>query len=148
MKAYLTVGVPGSGKTSYAKKLQKSHKVFVIEGDVIRSELFGDASVYGRWDEVWSKVDELVENNVGRDLVLDGTFETTDLRAEAISLLRSYGYEDIEAIVFNPSLATCLSRNWTRTRVVPDYIVKEKYDRMQRDLPGIKSEGFEQVTFV
>jgi predicted kinase len=148
MKAYLTVGVPGSGKTSYAKKLQKSHKVFVIEGDVIRSELFGDASVYGRWNEVWSKVDELVENNVGRDLVLDGTFETTDLRAEAISLLRSYGYEDIEAIVFNPSLATCLSRNWTRTRVVPDYIVKEKYERMQRDLPEIESEGFEQVTFV
>jgi len=148
MKAFLTVGVPGSGKTAYAKQLQKTLKVFVIEGDVIRSELFGDASIYGRWGEIWSKIDELVEDNVGRDIVLDGTFETADLRAEAVSLLRSYGYDDIEAMVFNPSVATCLSRNWSRERDVPDYIVKEKYERMQRDLPKIKGEGFSRITFI
>jgi predicted kinase len=147
MNAWVLSGVPGSGKTTFAKKLAAQTNSFLIEGDAIRAELFGDASIYGRWIEVWSKIDELVEENVGRDLILDGTFETKDLRVEAISLLRSYGYENIEVIVFNPSLATCLSRNWSRDRNVPDYIVKEKYERMQRDLPRIKEEGFSGITF-
>ncbi len=147
MNAWVLSGVPGSGKTTFAKKLAAQTNSFLIEGDAIRAELFGDASIYGRWIEVWSKIDELVEENVGRDLILDGTFETKDLRVEAISLLRSYGYENIEVIVFNPSLATCLSRNWSRDRNVPDYIVKEKYERMQRDLPRIKEEGFSRITF-
>lgn len=148
MIARVLCGAPGSGKTTFAKKLAAQTNSFLIEGDAIRAELFGDASIYGRWIEVWSKIDELVEENVGRDLILDGTLETKDLRVEAISLLRPYGYENIEVIVFNPSLATCLSRNWSRDRNVPDYIVKEKYERMQRDLPRIEEEGFSKVTFV
>jgi predicted kinase len=148
MDAYVMVGIPGSGKTTYARGLAKETNAVLVEGDAIRAELFGDASIYGRWDEVWSKIDETVEDNAGSDLILDGTFETASLRAEALALLRSYGYTDVHLIVMQTSLATALARNWERKRNVPDYIAKEKFDRLQKSLPSIQNEGFSKVTFV
>jgi predicted kinase len=141
-------GIPGSGKTTYAKDLEKQANAFLVEGDAIRSKLFGDASIYGRWGEVWQEIDRLVEENAGRTLVLDGTFETTELRSEALSLLNSYGYDEVNLIVMYTSLSTALARNWTRKRKVPDYVVKEKHSRMEKDLPNVGNEGFATVTFV
>ncbi len=141
-------GIPGSGKTTYARDLANKTKAYLIEGDAIRSKLFGDASIYGRWGEVWQEVDRMVEENAGRTLVLDGTFETTELRSEALSLLNSYGYEEVNLVIMDTSLPVALARNWTRRRKVPDYVVKEKHSRMEKDLPGVGNEGFATVTFV
>jgi predicted kinase len=148
MNAFLMCGIPGSGKTTYARNLAKETNSVLIEGDAIRAELFGDASVYGRWDEVWGKIDEMVEDNAGSNLILDGTFETSSLRAEALSLLKSYGYTDAHLIVMETSLATALARNWVRKRKVPDYVVREKYARFQMNLPRVHGEGFTTVTRV
>ncbi len=148
MNAFLMCGIPGSGKTTYARDLANKTNAYLIEGDAIRSKLFGDASVYGRWGEVWQEVDRMVEENAGRTLVLDGTFETTELRSEALSLLNSYGYGEVNLVIMDTSLPTALARNWTRKRNVPDYIVKEKHSRMEKDLPGVGNEGFATVTFV
>jgi predicted kinase len=148
MNAYVMCGIPGSGKTTYARDLAKQTNAFLIEGDAIRSKLFGDASVYGRWGEVWQEVDRLVEENASKTLVLDGTFETTELRSEALSLLNSYGYNEVNLVVMDTSLPTALARNWNRKRNVPDYIVKEKHSRMEKDLIGVGNEGFATITFV
>ncbi len=148
MKAYVLIGIPGAGKSSYAKKLAETENAVIISGDDIRSELYGSAEIQGDWGEIWGRVEELVIESCGVPVVLDGTHCRKDYRAEAVTLLRSYGYDRVEAIVMETSLATCLARNFKRERNVPDYIVKQMHSDLQRSLKTITEEDFECLHFV
>jgi predicted kinase len=149
MNAYVMVGAPGAGKSTYAKKLSETENAFVISGDDIRAELFGSAEIQGDWGQIWERIDELVSESCGMPIILDGTHYRKDYRQEAITLLRSYGYDKVEAIVMDASLATCLARNFQRReRNVPDYIVKEIHGKLQKSLKKIFEEDFDRIDFV
>jgi predicted kinase len=147
MQAFITVGAPGSGKTTYCDRFLRNN-FFIIEGDAVRTELFGSYPPRGQWGDVWVKVEELVEDNCGFNIVLDGTFETPDLRSEAIWMFKSYGYENVDALVFDRPLEVCLERNSNRRRKVPSYIIEEKHKRVQKHLPFIETEGFDSVKYI
>jgi predicted kinase len=52
-------------------------------------------------------------------------------------------------VVLNPSLATCLARNFQRAyRNVPDYVVKDMYENLQRSLNKIDLEDFDNISYV
>jgi predicted kinase len=147
--AFVMVGAPGAGKSTYAVKLAKERNAVIISGDDVRAELFGSAEIQGNWFAIWDRIVELVEGYSDRDIILDGTHYREDYRAEAVTMLRSYGYFNVEAVVVNPSLATCLARNFQRAdRNVPDYVVKEMHEKLQRSLKGINSEDFDRVSYV
>jgi len=147
--AFVMVGAPGAGKSTYADKLAKERNAVIISGDDVRAELFGSAEIQGNWFAIWDRIVELVEGYSDRDIILDGTHYREDYRAEAVTMLRSYGYFNVEAVVVNPSLATCLARNFQRAdRNVPDYVVKEMHEKLQRSLKGINSEDFDRVSYV
>jgi predicted kinase len=147
--AYIMVGAPGSGKSTYAAKLAQTENVYIISGDDIRQELYGSAEIQGNWVEIYDRIEEEVAAHCGQNIVLDGTHYRKDYRSEAISLVRSYGYDNIEAIVMDASLATCLARNFQRReRNVPDYIVSEMHEKLQRSLKGIFEEDFTRLNFV
>jgi predicted kinase len=146
--AFVLVGAPGAGKTTYAKKLAKTENAAVISLDNIRAELFGSADIQGNWWKIWDRVTELVEESVDRNVIIDGTFYREDYRAEAIAMLRSYGYWGVNAVVLNPSEAICLARNFQRTeRNVPDYAVKEMYQTLQKSLKNLDTEDFDNVIY-
>ena len=142
------VGAPGSGKTTYAKELADSKNAVVISGDDVRAELYGSADIQGNWSEIWERIDELVSESCGMSIILDGTHCRKDYRAEAFALLKSYGYERIEAIVMETTLATCLARNFKRDRNVPDYIVKQMHSDLQQSLKTITDEDFDSFNFI
>ena len=143
------VGAPGAGKSTYAAKLAKVENAVVISGDDVRAELFGSAEIQGDWDAIWSRIDELVAENAHRNIVLDGTHYRESYRAEAVTLLKSYGYDNIEAVILNPTLATCLARNFQRRdRNVPDYVVEKMYNELQSSLRTIDREPFDRLNYV
>ena len=147
--AFVMVGAPGSGKSTYAAKLAEIEDAVIISGDDIRAELFGSAEIQGNWFAIWDRIVELVEGYADRNVILDGTHYREDYRAEAITMLRSYGYFNVEAVVLNPSLATCLARNFQRAdRNVPDYVVKEMHEKLQRSLGKIDREDFDRIHYV
>lgn len=148
MKAFVMVGAPGSGKSTYATKLANTENAVVISGDDIRAELYGSPDIQGKWYEIWDRIDELVSEAGGVPIVLDGTHCRKDYRAEAIALLKSHGYSQVHAVVIDSSLATCLARNFQRSRHVPDYVIKEMHDNLQRSLKTIMEEDFETFSFV
>ncbi len=144
------VGTPGSGKSTKAEQIAKDHNAIIVSGDDIRSQLYGSAEIQGNWveihDEIENQVTAAAEKN--RPVILDGTHYRSSFRKEAIELLRSYGYEWVEAIVMNTTLATCLARNFKRERNVPDYVVKTMYEKLQSSLKYIPDENFDQVHFI
>jgi predicted kinase len=149
MNAYVMVGAPGSGKSTYAAKLAQTENAVIISGDDIRAELYGSAEIQGNWSEIWDRIDELVSESCGMPVILDGTHYRKDYREEAVTLLRSYGYSKVEAIVMDASLATCLARNFQRCeRNVPDYIVTEMHEKLQKSLREIFQENFDRIDFV
>jgi predicted kinase len=148
MNAFVMVGAPGSGKSTYAEKLAKLENAVIISGDDVRAELYGSADMLGNWGEIWERIDELVSEAGGVPVILDGTHCRKDYRAEAIALLKSHGYGRIEAVVIDSSLATCLARDFQRERHVPDYVIKEMHDNLQRSIKTIMEEDFETIHFV
>ena len=148
LTAYVMVGAPGSGKTTYAHELADSENAVVISGDDVRAELYGSAEIQGDWGEIWERIDEMVSESCGMPVILDGTHCREDYRAEAITLLRSYGYDKVEAIVMDATLPTCLARNFKRERNVPDYIVKQMHSDLQQSLPTITDEDFDSINFI
>jgi predicted kinase len=147
--AYIMVGAPGAGKSTYAQKLAETENAVIVSGDDVRAELYGSAEIQGNWFEIWDRIDELVSESCDMPIILDGTHYRKDYREEAIALLKSYGYDRVEAVVVNPTLATCLARNFTRRdRNVPDYVIKEMYTKLQTSLKYIDSEPFDRITYV
>ena len=142
------VGAPGSGKTTYAAKLAEIENAYVISGDDVREELYGSAEIQGNWSEIHDRIEELVSEACGMPVILDGTHYLASYRKEAINLLKSYGYTKVDAIVCNPSLATCLARNWTRSRNVPDYVVTAMHEKLQKSLKNIINEPFDRLDFI
>jgi predicted kinase len=149
LTGYVMVGAQGSGKSTYAEKLARTESAVVISGDDIRAELYGSAEIQGNWVEIHDRIEGLVAENCHRCVILDGTHYLREYREEAIALLRSYGYQNVEAIVMDASLATCLARNFMREdRNVPDYVVKGMHEQLQKSLKGIFDEGFTRTHFV
>lgn len=148
MNAYVLCGAPGAGKTTYAAKLAEIENAVVISGDEVRKELYGSSEIQGNWGEIWERIDELVSECCGMNVILDGTHCRPEYRAEAITLLRSYGYEKVEAVILDVSLATCLARNAKRERNVPDYIVKAMHEDLKKSMKDIFDEDFDRLNFV
>lgn len=148
LTAYVMVGAPGSGKSTYAAKLAETENAVVISGDDVREKLYGSVDIQGDWVEIWDEIDSRVSECCGMNVILDGTHCRPDYRAEAITLLRSYGYETVEAVVLDASLATCLARNFQRTRHVPDYVIERMHGELKRSVNNLFDENFDRLNFV
>jgi len=148
LTAYVMVGAPGSGKSTYAAQLAETENAVVISGDDVRAELYGSADIQGDWAEIWDRIDTLVSESCGMSVILDGTHCRTDYREEAVTLLRSYGYDKIEAVVMGASLPTCLARNFKRARHVPDYVIQQMHSDLKKSMDNIFVEDFNRINFV
>ena len=148
LTAYVMVGAPGSGKSIYAHKLAETENAVVISGDDVRAELYGSADIQGDWAEIWDRIDTLVSESCGMSVILDGTHCRADYREEAVTLLRSYGYDKIEAVVMDASLATCLARNFQRKRHVPDYVIQQMHSDLKKSMDNMFIEDFNRINFV
>jgi hypothetical protein len=148
MKAFVMVGAPGAGKSTFASTLAETENAFIVSGDNVRAELYGSAETQGEWVEIQERIEELVSESCGIPVILDGTHYRSSYRKEAIALLRSYGYDQIEAVVINPDLDTCIMRNANRHRGVPRHVIVAMHKKLQSSLPFIDSDGFDKVTLV
>lgn len=117
MKLYMMVGVPGSGKTTYA--LTRIENAVYLGTDAIRKELYGCESAFWGHRKVHSILHQRLLNALsqGHDVVIDCTNITRKRRKKVLSLLP----DDCEAIAvyIQTPLIQTLKQNRMRKRHVP-----------------------------
>jgi len=151
MRAFILVGPPASGKTSYVQTLRRKIPGLVhIEGDCIREGILRECPDEGYYGKLQNGIEVAIAEAAegGNEVVIDGCNYSVDIRQWLSTILQSYGYSNIEVIVLLPSLSSCLQWNKKRQRQVPDYIIRLMYKDVRRCLPTIEEEGYCNVEFV
>src|SRR5574344_251315 len=112
--AYILSGVPGCGKSTWAKNFIKTHpNTKIIASDDIRYEIGGAYQYFKEEQRVWnlffSRANELAKNNENIDVILDSTCLTNIKRKDY--LRRINGFDHLVLVYFNVDRDVCLKRN-------------------------------------
>ena len=142
----LLVGVPGSGKTTYAQKYMQEHtNVIHLSSDNIRKELWGDESIQDNNNEVFTlmqtrAIDAL---NNGRSVIYDATNITRKDRSYIINLCPKF--VKIECHIIWAPIETCIERDAERERTVGKAVIDKMLKRFQ---PVWFDEGIDEIKIV
>lgn len=141
----MLVGIPGSGKTTYAKKLMVGTNYVHLSSDSIRAELYGDETIQGNPVEVFELMHKRTLDILadGKNVIYDATNVTRKDRASIMSKIPKYVKTECH-IVWAP-IETCIERDSKRERNVG----KEVIDRMlKRFQAPYYDEGFNEIYVV
>ena len=145
--SFIMVGVPGSGKSTYSKYIQKQYKSIIVSPDDIREELYGSADVQGEWNEIEEVMDNMIDEYAHQSIIIDATHCNSRSRKESKFKLEKYGHNVI-AVVLERSLDICLQQNMIRDRQVPIHIIDKMFEQLSNSIFHINNEGFHDVLYV
>jgi predicted kinase len=141
-KLIMMVGVPGSGKTTVAKKVVDKGFHY-LNADQIRAELYGSEGEQGDKEQVFGIFFERLEEAMkqGLSIIIDNTNLNPRQREPILERAKRYGYLDVQLWFLDVPLPLCLSRNQNRERIVPDDIVTNMYNELNKNGRPKRSEG-------
>lgn len=143
MTIVITVGLPGSGKSTYLAGLG----VNAISSDEIRRLIADDPTDQTIHDAVFATIRHLVRQRIALDrpfTYVDATHLTRWEREPYLQIARAHSCE-IEALFFDVPADFCIQRNSQRGRVIPEQAIREMARTME---PPSEDEGFRRVTRV
>lgn len=148
-KLIISIGIPGSGKTTFLKKFATDNNAVYICPDDIRLEVTGDESNQEKNPEVWdiarNRLHELLM--MRKDVVFDATFANHFYRESFISEARNVGELHVTGIYFDIPLQIAEYRNKNRKRIVPFEVLKKMHISINNHPPKTE-EGFDRLTIV
>lgn len=151
--AYMLVGVPGSGKSTWVanQNFDMGNTVILSTDNYIEREAKGYGSTYSEmFDRLIPLANKEMEDHLKyaldgcHDIVWDQTNTTAKLRRQKLSKLR--GYKKVAVVFPTPDIEEHQRRLDSRPdKVIPFEVIM----RMKRDLqvPTVE-EGFDEVIFV
>ena len=147
---YITVGLPGSGKSTYAKEFIKGKDIEYLSSDELRA-------VYGKGEDdqtvtpivfghIKRKVDEFLKD--GKNVLVDATSVNRKERSDYINTAKKYGAK-VVALVFKMDRQGLIDRNKKRGeqggRVVPDWVIDKMLAKYEE--PSF-AEGIDVTIYV
>lgn len=152
----LLVGIPGSGKTTYAKEYIKTiPNTIHLSSDTIRKELYGDESIQGDPSEVFSLMQKRAVEALddGKNVLYDATNVTRKDRASIIGICPKFA--KIEAYIIWASIGQCIERDAIRERTVGKAVIDKMLKRFQMpffdegidEIMIIRPEGFNMAQY-
>ena len=147
LKAFFLAGGPGSGKSYVVKRTTGGLGMKIVNSDVQFEKKLKDAglstdlreldpttrdTITARAKEITKKQKaNYIEGRLG--LIIDGTGKDYDKIARQATQLKQLGY-DVHMIFVNTSLDTALERNATRDRKLPDSMVTQLWNDVQKNI--------------
>ena len=131
-KLILLVGIPGSGKTTYAKEYARTHDETIhLSSDLIRAELYGDESTQGNPAEVFSLMQKRAVEALkgGKSVLYDATNMTRKDRAGIIAACPRHAKVEVH-VIWAP-IETCIERDANRDRTVGRAVIDKMLKRFQ-----------------
>lgn len=142
----LLVGIPGSGKTTYAEQYIEEHPNTVhLSSDKIRAELWGNEATQGDNNKVFSLMQSRAIDalNNGQSVVYDATNITRKDRSYIITLCPKFA--KIECHVIWAPIETCIERDAIRERTVGREVIDRMLKRFQ---PVYYDEGIDDIKLI
>lgn len=138
------VGIPGSGKTTYAMNKYKdgSNNVVWLSSDAFREQLYGDPNC----QDNPGKVFEVMQNEAvaalekGYDVIYDATNITRKARASILNIVPKY-VQKCCVIIWAP-IDICIERDKARTRTVGKEVIDKMLKRFEAPF---YDEGFDTI---
>ena len=143
-KLIILVGIPGSGKTTYAKKHIDENTIH-LSSDLIRAELYGDESIQGNPAEIFSLMQKRAVKalNEGCNVIYDATNITRKDRAPIISACPKFA--KIECHIVWAPIEECIRRDTTRGRTVGVEVIDRMLKRFQAPFVD---EGIDEIEII
>jgi predicted kinase len=140
----MLVGLPASGKSSYAKELSQSEDATIFSSDELRKELYGDVNHQDNNGEVfvelYKRAKEQLKN--GQSAILDATNINSKRR---IATLKEFKQYECEVYYFSTEFDECVIRDFSRDRKVGNNVL----DRMYKNLTlPTYAEGWNKIHIV
>ena len=138
----MMVGLPGSGKSTYADQLRKKG-YHIHSSDAIREELTGDINSQDKNTDVFNilhkRVKEDLRNNIS--CVYDATNMSMKRRKAFLDEIKKYNCQKI-CMLFATPIYVCKGRNQKRKRKVPE----EVFDKMLKSFwVPMMYEGWDSI---
>ena len=146
-KAFFLAGGPGSGKTFVTQSAFAGTGLKVVNSDAAFERGLKQANLSLKMpdeEEYFRNIirqrakttasnilDTYVQGRLG--LVIDATGRDLPLVQRQVGMLRNIGY-DCYMVFVNTSLDVALERNKTRSRSIPEYIVKKSWEGVQANI--------------
>jgi predicted kinase len=141
VRLVITVGLPGSGKSTYLANLG----VNAISSDEVRRLISDNPSDQTANARIFSTVRYLIRQRIaaGRPVTyVDATHLTPWERKPYSVLAQRYGCM-LEALFFDVPVEICIQRNQARERVVPEEAIRKMARQM---IAPSREEGFAKIT--
>lgn len=131
-KLTLLMGAPGSGKSTYARRLGT-----VVTNDRASQQAPGEI-LHDSYRQLHAAL------AAGKDVVFDTTGSNPAVRKAALSIAAQYGASSA-AVVLDTPLKTCLDAQQGRAKPVSAAEVARIHRQVQQAATGLKNEGFGSV---
>ena len=139
----LLVGIPASGKSTYAERLSTVTGSVILSTDTIRAKLYGSESIQGSWSDIERELHKSIKHYAALNVpvIVDATHTKPEHRKPLLNLSKRIKWA---CYWLDADLTECLKRNQTRARKVPSHVIKALYKQLKLT-PPTKDEGFTDV---
>lgn len=145
-KLIVLVGLPASGKSTYAREHLQDENTIILSSDKLREELLGDERCQENNDLVFRTLYQRAKEHLlqGKNVVIDATNINIKARRSILSNFVKMNIERV-AIVFATPFERCLEKDILRERTVGEEVVRKFLYRFE--IP-MEYEGFDEIKFV
>lgn len=145
---FVTIGLPASGKSTWAKDYQSKgfNDTIIVSTDRIRAHLYGDERIQGDGNDVFNRAYSILKviGENGYIAIFDATNLMKKYRKRIFKELRDF-YDSISAVYFDVPTQVCIERDEKRERKVGEDVIMNMATRLY---PPEKDEGWSQIYII
>ncbi|HIK33397.1 MAG TPA: ATP-binding protein [Oscillatoriales cyanobacterium M59_W2019_021] len=149
---HFLIGLPGSGKSTFAAQLDSlNDESIIISPDRIRAELYGNESIQGNWQEIEAVLISRIQEalNARQTVIYDATNAQRTWRLKFLKKVAVATEEPLQwmAWYLKAPIKICKVWNQQRSRKVPTEVIESMAQALSEFPPHI-AEGFAKVVEV